>query len=91
MVTAAPQSGIWRLGADGAVAFVRPGWSHQAVADESEALFLRTTDIGRVVYPGVCCGRLATRGRVLTEDGHLTPRANAWVRGFRKQFAILPL
>jgi hypothetical protein len=86
LVTAAPPSGIWRLGEDGAVSFVRRGWSHQAIADESEALFLRTTDVGRVIHPRVCCGRLATRGRVLTEDGQLTLRAKAWVGGFRKLF-----
>jgi hypothetical protein len=86
-VTAAPRSGIWQLGKDGTVSFVRPGWSYQAITGESEALFLRTADVGRVANPGVCCGRLATRGRVLTEDGRLTPRATAWVTGFRKRFA----
>jgi hypothetical protein len=85
-VTAAPRSGIWRLGEDGTVSFARPGWSHQALTSESEALFLRTADAGRVAHPGACCGRLATRGRVLTPDGQLTPRAKAWVSGFRKRF-----
>ena len=75
VVTAAPPSGIWRLSPDGTAFFVRLGFSYQEVADESEALFLRTTDVGGVVHLGACCGRLATRGRVLSEDGQLTPRA----------------
>jgi hypothetical protein len=91
VVTAEPQSGIWRLGADGAVSFVRPGWSHQAIAAETEALFLRTSDVGHGFHPGTCCGRLITRGRVLTENGLLTPWAKAWVSGFRKLFATQPL
>jgi hypothetical protein len=91
VVTAVPPSGIWRLDADGDVSFVRPAWSHRAVADESEALFVRTTDAGAVIEPGCCCGRLATRGRVLTKDGRLNPRANAWVRGLWKLFATVPM
>jgi hypothetical protein len=91
VVTAAPRSGIWCLGPDGTVSFARPGWSRAALADESEALFLRTADVGRVVYPGVCCGRLATRGRVMATDGQLTPRAKAWVAGFRTLIATVPL
>jgi hypothetical protein len=90
LVTAAPRSGIWRLDLDGTASFVRPGWSCQAIADEAEVLFLRTIDVGRVATPGVCCGRLATRGRVLT-DGQLTPRANRWVRALRNLFTFQPL
>jgi hypothetical protein len=91
VVTAAPRSGIWRLNTDGTVSFARPGWSQAALADESEALFLRTADVGRVYHPAACCGRLATRGRVLTADGQLTPQAKAWVACFRKLIATLPL
>ena len=91
VVTAAPRSGIWRLHPDGTASFARPGWSQAAPADESEALFLRTVDAGRVCHPTACCGRLATRGRVLTADGQLTPRAKAWVAGFRKLITTLPL
>jgi hypothetical protein len=83
----APPSGVWRLTGDGVVSLVRRECHPRAVADETEALFLRTVDAGQTVSAGRSLGRLLTRGRLLTDDWQLTPRAAAWVRGFRRQFA----
>ena len=87
VVTGAPASGLWRLAGDGTVSLVRPEFHPAAVADETEALFIRTVDADQVVSKGRCLGRLLTRSRLLTDDWQLTPRAKAWVRGFRQQFA----
>jgi hypothetical protein len=87
VITEPPASGIWHLARDGTVSLVRREYQPRAVADESEALFLRTVDDGQAVSAGRSLGRLLTRGRLLTDDGQLTPRAAAWVRGFRRQFA----
>jgi hypothetical protein len=87
VVSDVPPSGIWRLAGDGTVSLVRREYHPRAVADETEALFLRTVDAGQVVSAGGCLGRLLTRGRLLTDDWQLTPRAAAWVRGFRRQLA----
>jgi hypothetical protein len=87
VMTDAPASGSWRLAGDGTVSLVRRAFDTRAVTDEAEALFLRTVDDGEVVFPGKCLGRLLTRGRLLTDDWKLCPRAEAWVRGFRQQFA----
>jgi hypothetical protein len=81
----APASGVWRRNAD-TVSFSRPAFQPQAIEDESEARFVRILDAGQVASPGICLGRLMLRGRVLAEDGRLLPRAEAWVRGFRRQF-----
>jgi hypothetical protein len=87
VVTAAPASGVWRLARDGTVSPARRKFHPRAVADQTEALFLRTVDAGQAVSAGSSLGRLLTRGRLLTDDGQLTPRAAAWVRGFRQRFA----
>jgi hypothetical protein len=87
VVTGAPASGIWRLAANGTVSLVRREFHPRAVADETEALFLRTVDDRQVVSAGKSLGRLLTRGRLLTDDWQLSPRAEAWVRGFRRHFA----
>src|SRR5439155_2992652 len=83
VVTGAPASGIWRLAGDGTVSLVR----REPVAGETQALFLRTVDAGQVVSKGSSLGRLLTRSRLLTDDWQLNPRAKAWIRGFRQQFA----
>jgi hypothetical protein len=87
VVTHAPESGIWRLAANGTVSLVRREYHPRAVADETEALFLRTVDAGQVVSAGRSLGRLLIRDRLLTDDWQLSPRADAWVHGFRQQFA----
>lgn len=83
--TPAPASGVWRRNANGTVSFVRPACDLPALADENHARFIRTIDAGQLAEPGAGLGRLTLRGRVL-EDGGLPPQAEAWVRGFRRQF-----
>jgi hypothetical protein len=87
VVSGAPASGVWRLAGDGTVSLVRREFHPRAVTDETEALFLRTVDDGQVVSAGQSLGRVFTRGRLLTDDWQLNPRAAAWVRGFRQRFA----
>jgi hypothetical protein len=83
-VSSAPASGIWRLAGDGTVSLVRRDFHVSAIGDETEALFLRTVNDGQVVSAGTSLGRLLTRGRLLTDDWQLSPRAAAWARGFRQ-------
>jgi hypothetical protein len=87
VVNEVPASGVWRLAGDGTVSLVRREYHPRAAADETEALFLRTVDAGRLMSAGKCLGRLVTRGRLLTDDWRLSARAEAWVNGFRHHFA----
>jgi hypothetical protein len=87
VVTDVPASGIWRLAANGTISWARRAFAPRDIRDETEALFLCTVVPGQVVFPGNCLGRLLTRGPLLTDDGQLGPRAQAWVRGFRQHFA----
>jgi hypothetical protein len=86
-LTSALPAGVWRMQPDGRLLFSRPAFDPGAVADESEAFFLRTLDPGHTARRGSSVGRLITRGRLLTEDYQLTERARAWISGFRKLFA----
>ena len=81
-----PLSGIWQMQPDGELRFLRQAFSSEAVADESEALFMRTVDAGHMTVKGWCVGRLTLRGRLIDDDYCLTARTSAWIRGFREIF-----
>jgi hypothetical protein len=87
VVTDVPATGIWRLSEEGTVSLVRPGYDPSDVGGETEALFLRTVVAGQTVFPGRSLGRLLTRDKLLTDDWQLSSRAQAWIRGFRRQLA----
>lgn len=88
IMTQAPASGLWRMQSDGTLRFVRPAYQPDTVADESEAFFLRTFDLGDTAARGQSLGRLIVRGRLLSDDHQLTERAKAWISGFRALFAV---
>lgn len=90
-VTHVPPSGIWRMGTGGSLHFSRPAFQMQAIADESEALLLRTVDAGHTPAKGNCIGRLITQGRLLTDEYELNERAKSWIRGIRAHFAAQPI
>lgn len=90
-VSAAPASGIWHLGDDGSVSFVRPQTHRRTARDESNAFFLRITRAGDYFYEGADLGILVTPGRLMTDDFELTERAKAWIAGIRAQFSSRPL
>ena len=79
-VTAAPQSGLWRLHGNG-VAYERFDYRRAAVQDERQGLYLHITGPGDWRYEGADLGILITRGRLMTDDFELTDRAREWVVG----------
>jgi hypothetical protein len=81
-----PLSGIWHMRPDGELRFSRRAFNIQAVANESEAFFMRTIDAGDATAKGSCLGRLSLRGRLINDDYRLTARSAAWIRGFRQIF-----
>jgi len=90
LITAAPSSGIWRLEADGSATFARHQTHRRTVERENEAFFLRIAKEGDYRYEGADLGILITPGRLMDDEGELTPRAQAWIRGMYGQYAAQP-
>jgi hypothetical protein len=84
-VSAAPQSGLWRLH-DGGVSYERFDYRRAAVEDERQGLYLRITGPGDWRYEGADLGILITRGRLMTDDFELTDRAHDWVAGLNAHY-----
>jgi biotin carboxylase len=89
-LTAAPKTGIWRLG-DGGIGFSRWGNDWHSLHDESEAFWLRVLGPGEYRYPGADLGVLVARSRMQSEEGELTELAHRWIEGVHAQFAGEPL
>lgn len=87
----APQSGIYRLGDDGAVTYNRFDYHRRSVEDEREAFFLRISGPGDYRYEGADLGILVTRGRLMSDRSNLNARAKAWIAGIRKSFRGRPV
>jgi len=71
---------------DGDLRFLRAAFQTHALADESDAFFMRTIDPGFTSFQGACLGRLTVRGRLMDDSHRLTSRATAFIRGFRQLF-----
>ena len=90
-VTHAPASGIYRLGADGTVAYQRFDYDRRAIDSENEAFFLRITGPGDYRYEGADLGIMITRGRSMDDNFKLNERAQQWIRGIRQYYAGKPI
>jgi biotin carboxylase len=90
LLTEAPRTGIYRLGADASVAFRRWGNDWHGIVSESEAFYLRIMGPGDYRYRGADLGALVTRGRLQSDDNQLEERCKQWITGFRNQFTGTP-
>jgi biotin carboxylase len=91
LLTQTPHTGIYQLGADGAVSFRRWGNDWHGIVNETEAFYLRIHAPGDYRYPGADLGALVTRGRLQSDDNRLEDRCRQWITGMRAQFAGTPL
>jgi hypothetical protein len=91
VVSAAPETGIWRLLDDGRVVYDRFDYHRRAVESEREAFFLRILKPGDYRYEGADLGILVTRGRSMNDKFQLIDRARQWIHGIKTQFAGRPL
>ena len=85
-VSEAPASGIWKIFDNGHIQFNRMDTHRRAVETETEAFFLRISDKGDYLYEGADMGILVARGRMMTKDFKLTPRAKQWIAAIRSQY-----
>jgi len=91
ILTAAPESGIWRLADDGGIEYARFDYHRRAVENEQEAFFLRISGAGDYRYEGADLGILITRGRLMTKTHRLNARAKRWIAGIKGRFTGRPL
>jgi biotin carboxylase len=91
LLTAAPKTGIWRLGDGADIGFGRWGNDWHSLQDETEGFYLRVLTPGDYRYKGADLGILVTRGRLQTEENELTERCRDWINGIRSQFAGTPV
>lgn len=91
MITKAPSSGIWRMGANGKIHLTRKSIDWFLVSGEDEAFYLRVYTAGDYRYHGADMGILVSRGRFQTDDRQLTDRAKAWVAAINAEFQATPL
>ena len=87
ILTAAPYTGIYRMDADGNVVYDRFDYHRRAVEGDDEAFFLRILKAGDYHYEGADLGILVARGRMMTDEFRLTPRAEQWAAGIKALFA----
>ncbi|MCB1958144.1 MAG: hypothetical protein KDG55_20895, partial [Rhodocyclaceae bacterium] len=90
-ITGAPESGIYRMDADGRVRFHRFDHHRLAVESENEAYWLRISGPGDYRYEGADLGILITRGRSMTDDFTLNARAHHWIEGIKALYQAEPL
>lgn len=90
LVSRAAPSGVWQLTADDTARFVRPQVHRRTVERQDEAFFLRIAGVGDYFYEGADLGILLVPGRLMDDDGAMTPRARAWNRAIRGQFESAP-
>ncbi len=87
VLTEAPRTGIWRMDGEERIRYSRFDTHRRAVESESEAFFLRISNVGDYQYEGADLGILVTRGRLMTDDFQLNDRAKAWIHGIKSHFA----
>jgi hypothetical protein len=91
IITKAPETGIYKMLADGRVVFDRFDYHRRAVESENEAFFLRILNTGDYRYEGADLGILVTRGRSMTPGFKLNERAKRWIHGIKSSFDAKPL
>ena len=91
IVSAAPETGIYKMLDNGRVVFDRFDYHRRAVESEREAFFLRILGTGDYRYEGADLGILVTRGRAMTDGFKLTPRSKKWAEGIKNLFSARPL
>ncbi len=91
ILSAAPETGIYRMKDDGSIEFDRFDYHRRAVESEREAFFLRILKPGDYRYEGADLGILVTRGRSMNNGFKLVDRSKKWINGIKKGFKGRPL
>ena len=90
-VSQAPRSGIYKMDPEGRISFDRMDTHRRAVELDSEAFFLRISRKDDYFYEGADMGILVMRGRLMTDDFKLRPRAEKWINAIKSMYKAEPL
>ncbi|MDX2171502.1 MAG: biotin carboxylase [Bacteroidota bacterium] len=85
-VSQAPESGIWQMQKNEKIKFKKMDTHRGSIMDDNEAFFLQITQENGYFYEGADLGILIMRGRLMTNDFELTPRAKKWIREIRSRY-----
>ena len=85
-VSAAPESGIWQMQKNEKIKFKKMDTHRGSIIGDNEAFFLQITQENGYLYEGADLGILILRGRLMTNDFQLTPRAKKWIREIRLRY-----
>ncbi|MGY0399236.1 MAG: biotin carboxylase [Ostreibacterium sp.] len=91
LITQAPETGIYRVNAQGVLDYSRFDYHRRMVSGENEAFFLRIAQAGDYSYKGADLGILITRGRLMGDRFGLNNRAKSWVKNIRSYYAGIPI
>jgi biotin carboxylase len=91
VITEAPASGLWRMGEDGEIRFVRMETDWHNVTGPDEAFYLRVYGVNEYRYPGADLGVLLVRDRMQTADRELVPKAAQWGQALMSKFKGVPV
>lgn len=91
IITKAPKSGIYIMNDDGSLTYSRMDTHRRAVEQENEAFFLRISRSNDYFYEGADMGILVMRGRLMTDDFKLRPRAQKWINAIKGMYKAEPL
>ncbi len=90
VITEAPRSGIYKMLDDGSVNYSRMDTHRRAVETLDEAFFLRISRKDDYFYEGADMGILVMRGRMMTDDFELKPRAIQWINAIKGMYKAKP-
>lgn len=85
-VSQAPESGIWQMQKNEKIKFKKMDTHRGSIIDDNEAFFLQITQENGYFYEGADLGILIMRGRLMTNEFELTPRAKKWIREIRSHY-----
>lgn len=90
-ITDAPDSGIWVMQDDDSIQYSRMDTHRRAVNDDNEAFFLRISRKGDYFYEGADMGIIVVRGRLMTDNFNLKPRARKWIKAIKAHYKSEPI
>jgi biotin carboxylase len=86
VITETPLSGIYKMNADETIEYSRMDTHRRAVETEQEAFFLRISRKDDYFYEGADMGILVMRGRMMTDEFKLVPRALKWINSIKELY-----